>query len=579
MPDSILTEHPDGLSPVPGLPSAGPGWPSNTPGLPGSTGQAPGLPQTPMDISLETSEALVPGRNFGGRVDDNGFGWAVGANEFAPAGYRPNESRSTQIGKYGGAPLYAATQGMPWGAIASRIQASTNKKNEARKALQQFDPMAGVEDVNAPEYRDSFRRGVMSDLFGVINDAKANWGEEEGLRRLQTPGTPEYMALRERGSDWTTVSRLMNQSTKEAAAVLKGMEDGSIDNDEELKQRAQDVLYRTGEYAGQQDPKKLAQSMERLQGTIGFYNLMKQDGISQLLKNGGTTEDLAEAVRSGNLTHRGFATWLNTKKVDRSSLVDSLTDYYSQRYPKVPKEDIRKRINDMAPASLEQTVSSKAIPRAKGFAGSGKSKAQEDAKYATDATTAPSSIGVDTEVYRPTISLFAGPENNMGTAKPITLYDGSKQYFAHPERVINVDGKLYVVGKETGMSRTRAIKKGEAMGLDVDNMNRLRGAQTEEEVQNLVTEFELLEEIAVPYDGQNASRINQMFGLDYKNVQDALVVPGQLREGASPARKSAGSISASSIRNSIANDPAFAGENYDRLVAWYKEQGYDITED
>lgn len=510
-----------------------PSFEPQTPGLPGAQDTV-GLPSDGgQPMSFETSDAIIGQRpRFGVRADVGGFGWQLDGRDFAPNGYQPAQTRTTQVGKYGGAPIAAATTAMPMSVLASRIQGAQLKRQQAQQAMASFDPMKGVEDVSAPEYRDSFQRAVMGDINGFVNSTLSNWGQEEGIRRLQSATSPEGQALRSRAANWTTTARSINQATKDATAIVAGMNDGTLEADPTLKRQAQDVLYKLGEYSGQQDPGELARTLPRFTANVAFYDQLKKDGVDQILKNSGSVQDVVTRVQSGELRQPGFATWLNTKVTNRDQAVDALTDYYARQYTELPRAEIRRRIDAITPTSMEQTITTRAIPRASGGSGSGSGQPGSNAAaYTVDSTVLPTGVvqgngeafpGVaeGAELYRPTLNLMDMVSKQGRTSAPMTFRDGGNEVFMHPQRIMNVAGNLYVVGSETGMPRTRA--EAQKKGMSTLEFDTITKEPESEEAQAIVEKFNLLQSVMVPYD-ENEALLNQKLGLQADKVRTALV--------------------------------------------------------
>jgi len=300
-----------------------------------------------------------------GGMDDTGFAWPVGPQDFNPAGFRPNESRSTQVGKYGGAPLFAATIGFPTSVIASRLGALARKQEKVDEAIRQYDPMAGVEDVNAPEHREDFLRQTQYDpdsgIYAHVNDTIAMWGEKEGYRRLLDRKSKESQALYSKVQDWNTVARHINQATKAADLVLEGTRAGKMEYNEDLIKQAENVRRKTGEYEGQRDVKKLAKELPVFLGTVAFYDQIKADGISDLLKNAGTIDQFV--AKAPELGVPGIAAWLTEKTHNRDTLVDALTDAYAPMYHGLlTRDEVKKRFSTMAQTLKEQDLKTASIP-------------------------------------------------------------------------------------------------------------------------------------------------------------------------------------------------------------------------
>ena len=296
------------------------------------------------------------GVGFG--VDEIGSDWRLTNQDYNPNGYQPNESRSTGVGKYQSSPLFEATIGAPHSVIGSKLATNDRKREELNKALQSFDPYAGIEDVNAPEYRDAFQRNVMQSVEDYMQAVYDLYGEEEGNRRMMTPGTEEWSGLRKLGVDWTTISRNLNQATKSAEAIVVGRNEGTLEVSDDLYNQAYQQRYKTGEWAGRQDPDKMAKDMVTFNANVSLVDQLQKDKVFDVLKNAGSVQKLYERTKKGDLQHDPrFSTLVGRKTVDNEAIVDALTDHYSKQYKgTLTRDKVRELIKSGAPQLEEQNI-------------------------------------------------------------------------------------------------------------------------------------------------------------------------------------------------------------------------------
>lgn len=394
-----------------------------------------------------------------------GLSWAVGNDAFAPAGYKPNESRSTGVGKYGGSPLYAPVIGYPDAVIANRLDRISKERKQVQDAMAKFNPAADVEDVNAPEYRDDYQRGVMSDLHGYQAQVQQLYGDEEGLKRLMDPNTKEGQGLRERVSQWTTIARLTNQATKSADAVIEGMDSGALEYNQYLYDLATQERHKLGVQAGNHDPKALANSLKVFTGTASLDDQVKKDGIGELLKSAGTTEQFAEQVRANSKDphyRAGFASILTKKTVDREDVIEALTDRY---YPSYRNYMSRDQMKDYF-TSIAGSLSEEKLTQSQIHVPQGDGSKINPAAYTPDPTVIPKNVKVSgpegpvmtDQKEHATINLMNFSNKQGRTAAPMTFRWGNEEVFMHPERLMKIDDNYFILGKETGMPRTAAEK-------------------------------------------------------------------------------------------------------------------------
>jgi hypothetical protein len=571
-----------------------------------------GQPQMPGNLvdamfapsqSNSRTGAGSPNRGGGGvQMGDAGYAWQVQNSDYNPAGYKPNESRSAGVGKYGGGPLFAAALAAPNAVLASSIQAVKNERKQVQDAFSKFDPMAGIEDVNAPEYRDSFQRAVADDLDGYVDGVMELHGDSRGMKILANPTSKERRELRARGEAWNTVSRHINQATNNAQAIIEGMKKGTIQQNPTLLKQAEEVRYKLGEYEGQQDPKKLAKSLVTLNANVSLVDQMKADGIVDLIKSAGTTSKLYEQVKKGDpLYHNRFRTLVGTKQVNYDEIVNSLTDSYAQQYgDDLTKEQVRTMIKSVVPDNLiEEDIVQDELSLPKSGGGSGtKNKGSltpEDIvvpKTAVDANGNPVNKSFDekgNEVWRQHIALQKF-SNGQGTiATPDAYTQGSTPIEFIPTGLVNVDNDVQIMGKRAGLPRSqvkRVIQ--ERAGAD-DNVAKMlaildpaaaryeKGEETPEDMQ-VLTEFLNLQDVVIPAKG-NWRRLEGSFGI---SENDAMKQHGITDQPAPKQEqpKAAAKLPTITDTRSIGTKAQERGVKWDEKVykSWPKEKQQQFIE-
>lgn len=506
-----------------------------------ATAQAPATLPPPtaeqQDALLRTDRQPTgssgPQVRHGVSTQPGGLSWAVGSDAFAPAGYKPNESRSTGVGKYGGSPLYAPVIGYPDAVIANRLDRISKERKQVQDAMAKFNPAAGVEDVNAPEYRDDYQRGVMSDLHGYQAQVQQLYGDEEGLKRLMDPNTKEGQGLRERVSQWTTIARLTNQATKSADAVIEGMDSGALEYNQYLYDLATQERHKLGVQAGNHDPKALANSLKVFTGTASLDDQVKKDGIGELLKSAGTTEQFAEQVRANSKDphyRAGFASILTKKTVDREDVIEALTDRYYPSYRNYMSRDQMKNYFTSIAGSLSEeklTQSQIHVPKGDGPTNAAANYNVEQTELPTGLSDAFGNNAKGITGTWPTISLYGSTNKQAKLANPLSFRHGDRESYMYPERVMRVGDRNVIIGKEVGMPRTVAEKAAAAKntGFSLADIDAASAAvdkdPTSEEAQAAIQKFGILQPRIVPFDS-NESLIRGM-GYDPDKVAGELI--------------------------------------------------------
>lgn len=501
--------------------------PTSTP-----AGQAAG--GHPLDNVGFSETGNKGGGGYGLEVGDVGFGWHVGPGDFNPNGYRPNESRGTTVGKYGGRPLYAASLAFPSSVFASRIQAINNKERQLQGALQKI--AGDFEDVDNPKYRDGFQRWGNGQMRQYMADVQAMHGKRRGTELMMTPGTKEYEGFRNTVASINTVARGVNQSNKQALAVLEGMDKKVLQYNPAVYKAASDLVNKQGSMAGV-SAKELADSQTRLQANASLYDALTKQGIPAMLKNANSEQDLVSLVKRGGtgrdgepLYSPGFVTYLNTaQSVTPEGLVNALTDDWAERYKgDLSREQVKAVIEGMVPKDFKEKISTRQIRTSGG--GSGGGSANPSANYRVEMTEFPrgildgfGNVAVDKDGKsvadgvlgpHPTITLLGSSNKQARLTNPLSFRVKDQTIFMYPERIMLLEGKPVIAGKEVGMPRTTAEKQvaAKGMGWSLSELESvIAGGPSTEEGQQLINRFGVLQDRFVPMDGNEA----QIEGLGY----------------------------------------------------------------
>lgn len=542
---------------------AGPYKDKNGPAIPGVTTAAEPMPAGPPVVDQgiggpqeDSQPAAHPLDSYGipeqssptgPRVSmgDTGFGWAVGANDFHPNGFRPNQAMSTGVGKYHGSPIFAATIGMPDGVIASREQANANKQKQLEAALSKLAPE--FEDVDNPKYRDQFQRRYNAEYMQLIRDTQQIYGKQRGTELLSTYGTPEYEKRMNLLNSINTIARGANQANKSALKYLDLNEKDAIEKNPAMKKSAEDLVYRQGTKANA-TAKELAESQDNFSANANLYDTMMKHKIPDMFKSISSKEDLVSLIKKGDqsgaggssLYIPGFQGWLNNKKdVTPSDVVDYVTDYYAEKYKETrTRDEVKAMVEGFVPKDFEQTFNSKQL-RAPKSSGSDTNAAAnyrvEQTELPTGTTDAYGNTTGDVKGAWPTVSLFGSANKQATLGKPLPYRHGDKDVFMYPERAMLVHGTPVIVGKEVGMPRTTAQKEAAAkgMGISMTDYNAIDPAS--EKGQEVIQRFSVLSPKMLPFVG-NESLIEGM-GYDPETVKQKLGYTGAQQTGLQEGRK------------------------------------------
>lgn len=396
------------------------------------------------------------------------------------------------------------------------------------------------EDVDNPKYRDGFQRWGNGQMRQYISDVKALHGNRRGTELIMTPGTREYEGFRNTVASINTVARGLNQSNKQALAVLEGMDKKVLQPNPVVYETARDLVNKQGSYAGV-SAKELAESQTRFQANASLYDALTKQGIPAMLKNAKNEQDLVSLVKRGGtgrdgepLYSPGFVTYLNTAQtVTPEGLVGALTDDWAERYKgDLTRDQVREVIEGMVPKDFKEKISTRQIRTPGGGRGGsgGGNAANSAANYRVEETAVPegtvnafgealgstdrkkgSATGF-TGSY-PTVTLFGSSNKQAKLASPLTFRYGNKDVFMIPESVKLIGDTPFIVGKQTGMPRTPAEKTAAAkgMGWTLDEYEKYTADPNSDESKDVVTRFGTLQPVAVPLIGNQS----QIEGLGY----------------------------------------------------------------
>jgi hypothetical protein len=475
-----------------------------------------------------------------------GYGWQVGSSDINPNGFTPVSAHSQQIGRYGGSPLFAATFAAPAGAFAAREQGLVEKQAGIDDAWKKLKPE--IANVENPKYKESFDKWAVGSINDHIAAVKEEYGEEEAYAQLTTPGTAEYERLKLLERDTARVGQSIDAATKNALEITVGMDNGTLQQNEVLYKKAEDVINKAGKQTGL-TPKEAADSFERLNASVSLMDQLKKDGVQDLLKEAGSGADLVTLLPPDHpLYHKKFVSDLNESTVDRTAAIDAITDeYYKQYKNDMSREDLREMVESITPTTFEQKVSRKAIPQPKSSGGGGaKTQSSHDVeeivvpREAVDAFGKPVNkhAGPDgKEIYRSSMVLKKFTSGQGQLSQPDVFKAGSERIDMMPTDLVNVDNELYIVGKRAGLPRTTMIKerdslnltKKEKKSLTADQQARLSAltkvlAGTGDEKDNeTIQSFYGLQDVMIPAKG-NWNTLKESFGIEEEDARKRLGV-------------------------------------------------------
>ena len=447
--------------------------------------------------------------------------------DFMPGGAQPTQSRSQQVGKYGGAPIFAPVIAAPFAVIDERLNANARREAELDAAMMAFDPMAGVQDAKAVRYRDSINSWAMDDIESYVQNIYDRYGEKKGLEKLRSKSSLESMELRKKVGHINSVVGSIDDAVNKAIVIKEGSLSGNIDAPPNVIALADDVIKKTGSFEAIRDPEELARILPLLQGHTSLLDQLKDDGTMNLLKEAGSTRKVFELVKGGDpLYAPRFSTLLSKKTVDRSAIVDSMVDTYVRKMGGVlPESEIRKTIEGMTPQMYEEDVERAAIPQSSSSSNS--SGGAKESGYGSyyQYSSIPGTQGAR-KFHQVRLSHISAGKGKLAAPIPMATYQGGEagadhsgeESYLHPVAVYeDSSGNLMIHGKVAKEPGVRVVE--DEKGISFFAINPKTGA---EESISETQYFNKLKDVSVPYSDNAGALESVMPGLNEQVIRQAI---------------------------------------------------------
>ena len=269
---------------------------------------------------------------------DGGLAWNASNDQMMPGGTQIQESRSTQVGKYGGSPLFASTgQILPHAHWANQLQgnrlAREKQRAEIRQKLEKWDPLGGIPEV-APAYQESLNNYVAAGFEDVYKAAlDLNGGDEQQAQlAMMNPGSPEGRALADFRNAATVVARKANFVTNDALAAMKAMDEGEAEYNQEVYDAA-DAAIRALNNGG--NVRAVADSLEQYETVKEWNSFLKDTGLQQALKDAAFGKDVLVPGRRDNLGNNLYDTLTVADPAQRDQILDLYAAQVPPKYHKM----------------------------------------------------------------------------------------------------------------------------------------------------------------------------------------------------------------------------------------------------
>lgn len=352
---------------------------------------------------------------------------------FEDAGYYPTQQelyprqpdvmigRTTQVGKYGGAPIfYGGSNILPLGVVSGKLKAIADERAALKKQADGLDLYAGIEDLKNPNYRKVQNQWIRSQVEGKYQQYRELYGDDMKVRRaLMDKNSAIHRDFYAPGGVIDSINTLARQGNvifDETEKLIKAVEDGDLEKDESYDLA---VAVREG-HQGNGDVKQLAKDWRKLQPTIELRKYLNERGV---------LDDYAKAVEESKKDNfRGVIRIPggNLVVVDRKTSGAPIKEAYVDALAKDPRfkgmdrEYIASKIPDIEGLEMKTQIQDDYHPPA---SSSSESTANKSPKYSYVVGSAPvfntSDVwygGEKTQVPTITFSEDIGGKNRpMGT--------------------------------------------------------------------------------------------------------------------------------------------------------------------
>jgi hypothetical protein len=444
---------------------------------------------------------------------------------------------------------------LPFGALASRGQSIAEREQANKQAQKQlkdkFDPYGGVGKAADP-FQPAFGKYAMTTLNKLADDIiKAYEGdEEEGWKRIRTPGTQENQLWLQRSREISDIGTANQYEFKQYADLYADVVAGKESVDPETREALRKFLSAQDEngvpVAGV-DPAEFRSMRHDLEGMISAQAYLKNfmAGLPKMVQSVAEELGRAKSVGGGR-----YAIEDRAKKEFEPALQMYAQEYSDASGGKITPEDAYEKFRKVFNDEFTRKVSTFA-PKTGGGGGGGASG--EGFRYTTSQSRPPQELleklrdpisgnMPSQNLEWPTVNLFdiVNKRGQTPYARVFVSETGDNVYL-HPTRIMDVNGQKYIIGKETGMPRTQAQKDKDEKGKTPEQRALAREARraAQEAIDNgepvNVEIFKDLPDIAIPYNEQNAALIEGSFGLPMSEVDTMLKSTQPKRQGGGKA--------------------------------------------
>lgn len=412
---------------------------------------------------------------------------------------------------------------LPFGALASRGQALAERKQQnqqAQKALiEKFDPYGGVGKAADP-FQPAFGKYARGQIDKLAADIAAAYGGDigEAYRRMATPGTEEYMLLKNRSQELQDIATENRFVYGQFADILALDVAGERTLDPDIKQdiiRFLSALDENGVPVEGADPSEFRTKRRDLEARISMSQFIK-DIASDILK---IVQSEAQKIGKAIPLPGGNYMLEDISEKDMEPAVRQYAKMYAQMsMGKVTEQQAYEELRPIFNNELKRQI--RTFKREN--PGGGNEGGRPKSGIVLSSTYGPveglSSTGQFNQVRVNKITSGAGgfmpPSPFLGAAgEAVTI---------HPIAVFeNERGEKMISGKlgADPRSRVKAAPKDDGMSFDFSILDETTG---EWKPTDEATYFQNLPTQILPYEGANEAAWEQATGQTRQQVDKAL---------------------------------------------------------
>lgn len=454
------------------------------------------------------------------RIEDAGYGPTT--EDLFPNMNRPLQvGRSTQVGKYGGGPLFVGSGGvLPLGVIGGKLRSIYQEKEALRKQAKDLDIFSDFEKVKRAEYEPALQAAQVA-VWDKWRDAAvdAHGDPSRAMAAFADPSNKWHQGLYRDIERVNATTRLVNQNIEDAQAVIKGMDDDDLEDIPAIRDNATELLQKLGQW-GDKDWGDLAGKSVMFQKQMSMLRWIKGNDVSQLLARA------QQEVTKEEVTGKDqFGRIVNTKHA--TSGANPAADMLARKAAKkfgISEKDAMDILEPLIPTKDETTIDTQFPPQRSGGSGSasdrGYSYAFQRSPIKTEGTPA-------REYDQVVLADVTGGKGKFSSPRQFFGASGAS-HFMHPVSIAD-DGKggRYIYGKIAKEPGAVRVEGDENTGYKY--YEKLKGGKEKELSE--AEYFSSLQDYFVPYTKRNEGLIETYFpGLTETEI-DRVINEGRAKSG------------------------------------------------